>query len=117
MKQQIINKAIDCVFEIMEDHKKVKAMDDFQATLGFSNNLFSYAEFFEANEYKLVDFLDLFFYELTNSFDPDEDQGGLASYAIYDETAEIVDGSNKYNLKNKEDFHKVVSLMIEKKID
>lgn len=107
MKQETIDKAIDCVFQIMEDHQKVKALDDFQSRLKFDNDFFSFSSFLNANESRLVNFLDWFFYDLLNDFDPDGDFDGIVSYALYDAATPYIDGK-PYNLKNKDEFKEYI---------
>jgi len=104
MDKQIINKAIDTVFEIISDKEKVKALDDLQKRLGFENDFFSFSSFLDANEDRLINFLDWFFYNLSPDFQhPDSDFGGLVSYALYDAATPYIDGK-PYDLKNKSGF-------------
>lgn len=102
-----LEKAVDAVFEIFSDKEKVKTMDDLQKRLGFPSYFFSFHSFLEANENRLVDFLDWYFYELLHDFHPDGEFGGLVSYALYDAATPYIDGK-PYNLKDREDFMRFV---------
>lgn len=102
-----LEKAVDAVFEIFADKEKVKLIDDLQKRLGFQNDFFSFSSFLDANETRLVNFLDWYFYGLLNDFHPDGDFAGLASYALYDAATPYIDGK-PYNLKDREEFMRFV---------
>lgn len=97
-------RAIDCVFEIMEDIEKSRKLDDLQKRLSFNSDFFSYSAFLNANQDRLVNFLDRYFYDLLGDFDPVNDMtGGLVTYTIYDAATPYIDGK-PYNLKEKSEF-------------
>ena len=101
-------KAIDAVFQIMENREKAKALDDFHASLGFENDNFSYHAFLETNEVALLEILNWYFYELLGTWHPDaKDFYGLASYALYDAATPYIDGK-PYYLKNKAEFERYI---------
>lgn len=102
-ENEIINKAIDCVFEIVADRERVKKLDDLQSRLGFENMFFSFGSLLDANESRLVNFLDWYFYDLLDEAHPDSDFGGLVSYTLYDAATPYIDGK-PFNLKEKSEF-------------
>ena len=106
--ENTLEKAVDAVFEIFADKEKVAKLNDFQKRLGFENDFFSFSSFLDANENRLTNFLDWYFFELLGDFHPDGDLGGLVSYALYDAATPYIDGK-PYNLKDKKDFEKYVS--------
>ena len=106
-RMSTLEKAIDAVFDIFADKEKVAKLNDFQRRLGFKNEFFSFSSFLDANENRLTNFLDWYFFGLLNNFHPDGDVGGLASYALYDAATPYIDGK-PYNLKDKNDFEKYV---------
>jgi len=103
---EITEKAIDAIFNIMADQEKVKRLDDFQHRLGFSSDFFSFSSFLDANQNRLVDFLDWYFYPISG-MNPTSDFGGLASYALYDAATPYIDGK-PYNLKDKSEFKEYI---------
>lgn len=99
----VIEKAIDCVFEIMADRARVEKLDDLQKRIGFESMFFSFGAFLDCNESKLVNFLDWYFHELLDEAHPESDFGGLVSYALYDAATPYIDGK-PFNLKEKSEF-------------
>ncbi len=104
--------AIDMVFEIIEDRERVKKMDDLQKRLGFKNMDFSFGAFLDANEDRLVKFLDWFFYPITGMHPDNNVVGGLVSYTLYDAATPYLHGK-PYNLKDKTDFLTYINDCIE----
>jgi len=111
----ITKKAIDCVFEILKDMEKVKKIDELQNRLGFTNDFFSFSSFLDANQDRLVNFLDWFFWPIS-AMHPESDFGGLASYAIYDAATPYLD-DKPYNLKERTDFEAYIAECIKRKIE
>lgn len=115
MKKETIDKAIDAVFEIIADKEKVRALDDLQKRIGFENNFFSFSSFLDANEDRLVEFLDWFFFGLSRDFShPESDLGGLVSYTLYDAATPYIDG-RAYDLKSKDEFKSYVYTILNQK--
>lgn len=105
--------AIDMVFEIIEDRERVEKIDDTQKRLGFENIFFSFGAFLDANENRLVKFLDWFFYPITGMHPDNSAGGGLVSYTLYDAAIPYLNGKS-YDLKDKADFTVYINDCIEK---
>lgn len=113
MVDAVTMKAIDAIFQIMEDAEKVKKLDDLQRRLGFENDFFSFSSFLDANQRRLVYFLDWYFYDLT-AMHPDGEFGGIASYTLYDAAMPYLD-NKAYNLKERSDFEAYISELVTRK--
>ena len=113
--KQVLQKSIDCVFSIMEDHEKVKKIEDFQNRIGFKNDFFTFNALLDINEGKLVSFLDWYFFGILNVFNPNGDLGGLVSYTLYDAAIPRI-GNKRYDLKDKKEFTDYVMDCLEKEI-
>lgn len=108
MDKEIIDKAINAVFEIIKEREKANKLNDMQKNLNFNSDSFSFGSLLDINEDKFVNFLDWFFYGLSKAFEhPDDDVGGLVSYTLYDAATPYLDGK-PYYLKDKNDFKNYV---------
>lgn len=109
--------AIDCVFDIVSDMETAAQIDKLISTTQFNTEFFSFRSLTSLNEFRLIGFLDEYFYSLLDQFNPngenDFDQG-IVSYTLYDAATPYID-DKPYFLKDKEQFKAYVKEILSRK--